>query len=372
MKQKRKALTAALRILLPGLLFVLLNLWLLYGLGELKEYEDLLSLSYSPGAVTETAFTQWRENEGENSAGEAAAWKACGEGNVLSETTGRSQNVSCYKVKGQPGAIFGRALIRGRYFTEGETGVCMIDRDTAWLLFGSDHAEGLKIMLEGETGTETFQVAGILEGNIPLMILPAGKNTCYDAVTVRKKDTGRSSNLIASGMEAAMGAADGQRIDGKLYVVTACLLYGLTNALILLLFARRAGRACQDTCLAGIFPQKISAWYSAGFARVGKRLLCLICITGAVLAVLLGAWLADPGSDYLPAYWSDFEFFGSLFKEKASQIRSLAAHQEFSAWQNLFQVWQRTICGEFLLLIVASASLRNYTARKINLPHSIT
>ena len=183
MKQKRKALTAALRILLPGLLFVLLNLWLLYGLGELKEYEDLLSLSYSPGAVTETAFTQWRENEGENSAGEAAAWKACGKGNVLSETTGRSQNVSCYKVKGQPGAIFGRALIRGRYFTEGETGVCMIDRDTAWLLFGSDHAEGLKIMLEGETGTETFQVAGILEGNIPLMILPAGKNTCYDAVT---------------------------------------------------------------------------------------------------------------------------------------------------------------------------------------------
>ena len=237
----------------------------------------------------------------------------------------------------------------------------MIDRDTAWLLFGSDHAEGLKIMLEGETGTETetFQVAGILEENIPLMILPAGKNTCYDAVTVRKKDTGRSSNLMASGMEAAMGAADGQRIDGKLYVVTACLLYGLMNALILLLFARRAGKACQDTCLAGIFSQRISSWYTAGFIRVGKRLTCLICITGAVLAVLLGAWLADPGSDYLPAYWSDFEFFGSLFKEKASQIRSLAAHQEFSAWQNLFQVWQRTICGEFLLLIVASTSLRN-------------
>ena len=131
MKQKGKAFTAALRILLPGLLFVLLNLWLLYNLGELKEYEGLLSLSYSPGAVTETAFTQWRENEGGNSAGEAAAWKDCGKGTVLSETTGRKQKVSCYKVKGQPGAIFGRALIRGRYFTEGEAGVCLIGRDTA-------------------------------------------------------------------------------------------------------------------------------------------------------------------------------------------------------------------------------------------------
>ena len=49
----------------------------------------------------------------------------------------------------------------------------------------------------------------------------------------------------------------------------------------------------------------------------------------------LGIRYAAPGSDYLPTYWSDFEFF-SRISGKARQIGELALHQEFSAWQNIF------------------------------------
>ena len=54
---------------------------------------------------------------------EGTVWKACRDFKVLSEDTGHDQKVSCYQIKGQPAAVFGKELADGRYFTEGEKNV---------------------------------------------------------------------------------------------------------------------------------------------------------------------------------------------------------------------------------------------------------
>lgn len=313
---------------LPVIMYVVLNIWILCGLNGLKDYENLLSLQYPTGNIEETAFRQWRENEGSRTASEAAAWRDGGERSVSSETTGRMQKVTCYQVKGEPGTIFGKELVRGRYFTEGEEKCCLLDRDTAWELFGSEHVEGLEVRLEGEgdgDGEEklALTVTGILKEGKPVLVLPAKEGTSYDAVTVRKKESGYSSSLEAAGLEAVIGGTDGQRIDGKLYFVTACLLYAVITACLFL----------------------VAAGKIRGYAG-------LFCIGGGVLVLILGAHFAAPGSDYLPAYWSDFDFFVRLFQEKSAQIQEFAAYQEFAAWERMLLIWQQTLYGEGALLFV--------------------
>lgn len=50
-----------IRILVLMLVFVMVNIWIINGLLRLKEQADMMSLSYPAGAVTETAFEQWKK-----------------------------------------------------------------------------------------------------------------------------------------------------------------------------------------------------------------------------------------------------------------------------------------------------------------------
>ena len=66
------------------------------------------------------------------------------------------------------------------------------------------------------------------------------------------------------------------------------------------------------------------------------------------MILIAGVNAANPCSDYLPTYWSDFEFFNRLFEDKAEQIRSLAIHQEFFVWQKMLVLWRRILWAEIV------------------------
>ena len=44
------------------LLYLAVNIWILYRLSCLKEYADIIAISFPEGSITESAFDQWREN----------------------------------------------------------------------------------------------------------------------------------------------------------------------------------------------------------------------------------------------------------------------------------------------------------------------
>ena len=123
-------------------------------------------------------------------------------------------------------------------------------------------------------------------------------------------------------LETAVGGIGLQRIDGALYYMTACLIYFLMTAVFVFAFGIKAGR---------------------------RKVVVILCMVLAAEILIMGIGLAAPGGDYLPSYWSDFDFFVQLFKEKKVQVQELLHHQEFVSWQQMFGMWIRTVGMEMIL-----------------------
>lgn len=333
-------------ILLTLLLFFLVNVYAVSRLLTLRGYADRIALCCPEGSLSASVWEQQEngsgdeKNEAKELFSQAALWRSLKEITVSSEQTGREQKVSCYQIKGQPEAVFWDGLLLGRYFTEKEENVCLLDRDTARKLFGSEQVLEMKVRINGTC----CRIVGVLSGNRPICVLPsgaAGGEGGFDGAAVRKKETGQSSGLTISRMETVFGKAGGQRIDGHLYYMTACLIY---SGILSLLFA-----------LAGIGLGK----------RTHKKWIAAVCLAAAAGILWLGIRCAAPGSDYLPTFWSDFDFFSRIFQEKSKQIGELAAYQEFSAWQNIFHAWQQVIvAGIFGCVLCASSFVGAEIAKK--------
>lgn len=280
---------------------------------QLYQYADIVGAAYGKEEITENALAMIvRGNEENPVFSEAVLWKSEGKVPVGVMNTGRERIVSLYQMKGQQSAVFGRGLRAGRYFTEGETSVCLLDRETVRSLFGSENVLGMKVRWQD---TE-YEVIGVLEGEQALCVVPAKKGALYDGVAAKKAEKTASSEIAFGALEAAVGGVGQQRIDGHLYYITACLFYFLIIAILLLFF--------------GIKERK-------------RKVIMILCMVLAIEVFVMGIGFAKPGSDYLPSYWSDFDFFVQLFKEKEAQIQGLSHHQEFVSWQQMFKMWFRTL-----------------------------
>ena len=328
-----------IRIPVLLLVFIMVNVWMINGFLQLKEQADMISLSYPAGAVTETTYDQWKKSEDSEIFSEGAVWKACGDFKALSEDTGHDQKVSCYQIKGQPATIFGKELAAGRYFTEGERNVCLLDQDTVRQLFGSDNVLGLEVRMD----EKAWQIVGVLKGDASVCVIPSEEEQAFDGIVIRKKEPEQSTNQAVSMIEAFLGNTDGQQIDGQLYYVLACLLYFIILALSLAIMGFAAAKIIRRKTKKRVQPQK-----EFRIAEIGRQCVLPFCLAAAVMILIAGVNAANPGSDYLPTYWSDFEFFSRLFEDKAEQIRSLAIHQEFFVWQKMLVLWRRILWAEIV------------------------
>ena len=302
------------------LLWLSVQIWILRGLMQLGEDADIISLYYPAGGITESGFDQWKENEESGLFSSAAVWRKDGMRRLVSEDTRHGQEVVCYQVKGWPEAVFGNALIGGRYFTTGEEGVCLLDQKTVRQLFGSEDVSGLTVSLGGTD----FKIAGVLEGDTPICVIPAKEETVFDGIAVQKKEKSQSFNQTVSRLVAVFGGTKGQRIDGQLYYVTGWLFYAGVTAVTFFI----AGRLLEG---------------NLGRRWNERRYIVWFCLAVSVGILLSGVKIADPGSDYLPSYWSDFEFFSRIFKEKAEQIQELMMYQEFDRWQRMLHICLQVI-----------------------------
>lgn len=310
---------AGIKYFLIFLILLLANIYFLNRLSLLKEYANLIFVCYPVGSVTELPFEQFKENEGSKNFSKIALWKSVEEVTVSAENTGRERKASFYQVKGQPEAVFGNNLVHGRYFTEEENRVCLLDQSMAQQLFGSENVLGMEVRI----GEKSYQITGLLKGDNRLCAVPAEENTGFDGMAVQKQEKEQSSALAVSLIEAVFGSTDGQKVDGQLYFMTARLFYSVVSAMMLVILGAAVTRKRKILC----------------------RILCAVCMAAAVWVLISGIKSAAPGADYLPTYWSDFDFFVRLFQEKAGQIQRLAAYQEFPVWQEMLQAWRQVIAG---------------------------
>jgi hypothetical protein len=301
------------------LLFLLLNFLIISHLRQLFQYADIMGVVYGKKEIAEEVFDQIvKVNEKDKIFSEAVLWKSEGKVPVSAENTEKEQIVSLYQMKGQQGAVFGRGLCAGRYFTKGESSVCLLDKETVRKIFGSDNVLGMKV----KWGDGEYKIAGLLAGKQPLCIIPAKEGAFFDGIAMKKTKKASSSKMAFGILETAVGGIGLQRIDGALYYMTACLIYFLMTAVFVFAFGIKAGR---------------------------RKVVVILCMVLAAEILIMGIGLAAPGSDYLPSYWSDFDFFVQLFKEKKVQVQELLHHQEFVSWQQMLGMWIRTVGMEMIL-----------------------
>lgn len=368
-------------------LILLANMYALKCLSLLKQYADRIFICYPKDSVSDSALDRLQENDKGESFSAAALWKSAEEVTVSEENTGRMQKARLYQIKGQPAAVFGNGCAGGRYFTEEEQKVCMLDQCLARELFGSENVLGMEVKVNGKN----CQITGILKGSLSVCIVPAEENTGFDGAAVRKQKAAQSSALAVSLTEAVLGSTDGQIVDGQLYFMTAVLFYTLALAFMLLAAGFTAARAVATrttaaritgtntaaACITGtnITAARITDTNTAAVriaaAGRGKFLSgCVlgVCITASIGVIISGIRTAAPGADYLPTYWSDLDFFSRIFREKAAEIQSLSAHQEFFAWQEMFHAWvQAAGAGIFAGMTAGVLAAYNGCSRGKNL-----
>lgn len=333
-------------------ILILADLWLLSRTQAAGNHSGYLSVPYGEGQISEDSFDQLMDSEEAKKLASAAVWKERGRGEVSAEQTGRKQKADCYSMKGQPEAVFGKTLQSGRYFLSSETGVCLLDQKTAIALFGTKDAAGNEI----KTGGKTYRITGILSGEEAVCIIPAEKGSTFDGVTVRRKSDNKSVQSIVSILEVYLGGSHKEVVDGQFYSAAARIVYAVNLAMLCAVLCTAASVIVRKTMKPAVLSRSLS-W--AGWIM-------------ALLILIFGIAFSGLGRDYLPTYWSDFEFFSSLWKSKTEAVRMLAASQQFWPEQQLYNSWRQVMGGGIMMTgvfamgtVYAAWSLRRYRIKNV-------
>ncbi len=313
---------------------ILADLWLLGRTQAAETFSGYLSLRYQEGMVPEESFDQLMDSEEAKKLASAAVWKNHGRKEISAEQTGRKQQADCYSIKGQPEAVFGKTLQSGRYFLSSETDVCLLDQKTSIALFGVKDASGNVI----QTGGKTYRITGILSGEEAVCMIPAEKGSTFDGISVQRKTDSKSVQSIVSMMEVYLGGSHKEIIDGQFYSATAKIIFAVSQAML-----------CAALCTAaGVYAKKTRKPAVLSRCLVAAGWIMLLVI------VILGIMFSGLGRDYLPTYWSDFEFFSSLWKTKTEAVRQFAAFQQFWPEQELYNNWRLVMGGGAAMTAVAA------------------
>ena len=191
----------------------------------LRGYADYLSIAYPDASFTMESYDSFLESREAKVFSSVAVWDSQGEQAVSAEASGQSVRADIYMMGGHLQAVFGDTLFRGRYFTAGEEGVCLIDLRTAEELFGSRNVVGCNLVLGGED----YRITGLVDSGRKICVISPEEGALFHGVTVRKQTSEQSSDNAKAVLSAYFGGLSTQVTDGQL-----CCLIGLFRLALLL------------------------------------------------------------------------------------------------------------------------------------------
>ncbi|MEY8391240.1 hypothetical protein D3Z36_04700 [Lachnospiraceae bacterium] len=218
---------------------------------------------------------------------------------------------------GNPNLVFENCRTPARDDRQG----CLIDEEAAWKLFGSIKVAGKTITYEenqyvirkvipGMNGLAAFPAASSSASGTdisakedePQTVQPEAK--VLNRVTIKKPE-GQSVNELQTGWISRYGM-DIQVLDLE-------LLRGLSGLCVLLV----------PITVSVFFLRYLYNQYRNQKRWKGKAvMLCLIFSLVVLTLVLFGKWVEIPDS-YIPAKWSDFNFWAQLIKQKRESLQLL-------------------------------------------------
>lgn len=214
--------------------------------------------------------------------------------------TGRKAQGELYCILGNTELLFWGRLCGGSYALADDRAGCMVSRELAEELFGTEKVAGEKVCLF----EKSYAVRGVIKGSGRFAAISGRLDEEYTGITVKNEKKERTASAVKNLVYERTGMVPDVFAEGGLYGAlsrAACMLPLWVGLFLTVRYFRMVLR------------KKLGFW-------------------GGLLPLLLGVfgvWKLSCrtflfSADYLPAMWSDFSFWMGLFQEKSADFRKLA------------------------------------------------
>ncbi len=220
-------------------------------------------------------------------------WGNLGRCQLTNPSLSRTAQAICVGLYGDGNLYDSRVHTLSREDSSG----CVLDEETARELFGSTQAVGLEVSLNGQL----YTVRQVIKTDKGEALFSAGTGMQMNWVNVKGSDSQTAQDdaeafLLRYGYQGK--AVSGKFLSGIYKGILLCLglfyLVWLARTLCFRFLREKGGLGRK--------------WQQAGFVTV--------CLVGS--GILL--WCLQPDTAWIPANWSDFSYWGDLFREQQENL----------------------------------------------------
>ena len=305
-----------------------------------------VSIKWEKGGVSPSELIRQQTYARQDGAGnqpEVTLWQTYPEQEVMASDN-QKMNVNVVAVFGDCGDISSSMLIAGAYPAKSDVSGCAVSTGLAFSLWGSTNAIGMPVKVEGKQ----FYVRGTFEEEEPRLFLQAQAESEEPLSNMQLTFTGPGARERTNQYLSSAGFPEGRILDLTLFAWVLGMIFRLPA--IILAF--------------GILGRVI---------MYGKRLchypILLAMYLLMAFGILAGLWfcidLPKFPSDFIPAMWSDFGFWGNLFEEQGKNMVSWMtagpAFRDMELWTSSFMAVLLSVCASaFTAAAAMLVSIRSY------------
>lgn len=220
----------------------------------------------------------------------------------------RTTEAELVELAGNMQLAAGDCLLQGNFVAASDRKGCVLSKETAYQLFGTVKPIGETIWIlqaeEERIHKVPYEVRGVLNRKDSLCMIQSNRDS-YPYIRVKAK--GVPLSLVKQRLAGLLPGETSWYSESDFYIGIGCFILSLPLWVLLYQFIR-CGRQYTRT-------MKTSVW-----REVWK---CGLVIVGIVLAFGIVKMSIRFSEDYIPTAWSDFEFWGELFRQKIEMIRIL-------------------------------------------------
>lgn len=220
----------------------------------------------------------------------------------------RTTEAELVELAGNMQLAAGDCLLQGNFVAASDRKGCVLSKETAYQLFGTVKPIGETIWIlqaeEERIHKVPYEVRGVLNREDSLCMIQSNRDS-YPYIRVKAK--GVPLSLVKQRLAGLLPGETSWYSESDFYIGIGCFIVSLPLWVLLYQFIRW-GRQYTGT-------MKTSVW-----REVWK---CGLVIVGIVLAFGIVKMSIRFSEDYIPTAWSDFEFWGELFRQKIEMIRIL-------------------------------------------------
>lgn len=220
----------------------------------------------------------------------------------------RTTEAELVELAGNMQLAAGDCLLQGNFVAASDRKGCVLSKETAYQLFGTVKPIGETIWIlqaeEERIHKVPYEVRGVLNRKDSLCMIQSNRDS-YPYIRVKAK--GVPLSLVKQRLAGLLPGETSWYSESDFYIGIGCFILSLPLWVLLYQFIRW-GRQYTGT-------MKTSVW-----REVWK---CGLVIVGIVLVFGIVKMSIRFSEDYIPTAWSDFEFWGELFRQKIEMIRIL-------------------------------------------------